>query len=283
MYDFERGGYTMSDGIQNLQETLRNIVTEHGADILLDADRLSVLLGTSGTILVQALGKGIGEYYTNAGTMPKERIISRTLDSLKSFFPDAQIQEITTLLFHAMGWDTTIVRVYFEEYLKRIMPPKQVQDAAVSVKKPAAISSETKEIESIEPLVQKFPERTSEIPMDLRIRRRPNWKLILLVILVVLLVGILAVVLLLRGGGKKPEEEVGMLQFDLNQDGAVDSTDAAAILGISAKLGVSGGEQPDESLIRQGDVNGDSLVDASDAAQILQHAAQAGVADTQNP
>ncbi len=280
----------MSDNIRSIQETLRNIVTEHGEEILQDTDKLSGVLSKTapaqektGMLLVQALDTGIGEYYTNTKIMRKERIISRTLDLLKPSFPEAQIQEITSVLFYALGWDTTIVSVYFAEYIKRMMPSKQMDNTALPAGKPAADSSGTKEEKIRETAVQNFPEISLESPMDQQKQGRKKRKLILLVIIVLIVAAILVVLLLFWINSRKPAQEAGMLQFDLNQDGAVDSTDAAAILGISAKMGVSGEEKPDESLIRQGDVNGDSLVDASDAAQILQYAALEGVADAQNP
>lgn len=276
----------MSDGIQNIQETLRNIVTEYGEEILLDKTKLSDVLSEAapaypkaGTMLVQALDKGIGEYYTNTKNMPKERIISRTLDLLKPSFPDAEIQEITSVLFHAMGWDATIVRVYFAEYLKRIAPSKQVQNPSPPVENPAAVSSETMNMKNREMSIQNSSERSEDIPINQRMQNRKKGKNILLVVIALIMVGILSAVLLVWIHSRKPAQEVGMLQFDMNQDGTVDSTDAAAILGISAKMAVNGEAELDESLIKQGDVNGDSLVDASDAAQILQYAAQEGVAD----
>ncbi len=273
----------MSDGIQNIQETLRNIVTEYGAEILQDTNKLSAALSktasaheTAGAILVQALDKGIGAYYTNSNNMPKERIISRTLDLLKPSFPDVQIQEVTSVLFHAMGWDTTIVKVYFAEYIKRMMPSKQVNCDTL---KPPANDIVKKEERNRETAAQNDSGMPAESLMDLQVgavkKRRP----ILLVIIVLILGGILVVLLLFWISSRKPAQEAGMVQFDLNQDGVVDSTDVAAILGISAKMGVNGESEVDEALIKQGDVNGDSLMDASDAAQILQYAAQAGVAD----
>lgn len=67
---------------------------------------------------------------------------------------------------------------------------------------------------------------------------------------------------------------------DLNLDGAVDSTDAAAILVAAAKLGTGSESGLNASQTASADVNGDGLVNANDASYVLQYAAYVGSGGT---
>lgn len=73
-----------------------------------------------------------------------------------------------------------------------------------------------------------------------------------------------------------PTYEIG----DLNQDGAINASDAAKILIASAKLGAASSSELNVGQEYAADVNGDGVINASDAALVLIYAAKVGAGET---
>lgn len=69
---------------------------------------------------------------------------------------------------------------------------------------------------------------------------------------------------------------------DIDDDGAVDSSDASEVLMIYALVSTGSGDITEEERAA-GDVNGDGLVDSSDASLILSYYAYVSTGGTETP
>ena len=69
---------------------------------------------------------------------------------------------------------------------------------------------------------------------------------------------------------------------DIDQDGEISSSDAAALLTAAAKIGIGEESGLSEEQLLNADLNLDKKFDATDAALLLRYAAQAGTGETQS-